>query len=671
MSLRTTDRKALKLALKYRKPNPQLHLELKSVSLDAQRVIEAIEAQNFLPDDFPAITLIDICTTLFDLPNGTAEGCRTPLEYARGRIPAIRRNHFFVEEENDLHTDIDSEPQLLRGMSLDRCLKDLISSIATALDEYRFQASEQHDEATDLLLETSVPRSPDIAEVISGAESVELSMRSASSELNEIAEPQSENADALARALKDTEGLARVSKAELNFGSVVVRWYKNIAFAAKKMPKVIIAAAKGVKVGTDIAKSFSGRWIEMCENFMDFGLKELDKWADTTIEVSTKLQKRIDEYGDPQNGEKSQENGEEKDPVFDSASLYKEGFVSYIEKRGLYAFLLDVEGTRYFLPLERGHLRSGQLVELGCVARFRYAENKRGKTAIEVLIHENAVFSITYGTLHLDRARFNFEDFIKKIAEQNSKQNRISLYKLDSQISAEFKSTKKMHETLGYDSLASLIKSIPGLSLSGVEPNLWVEMQNVIDIKQKLPVSMPNLRDWLEQVLSEKKYGEGMLLSEMGQRARARFDADGRIPNALGYPTYVKLIENIETLKVATTPAGAQYVTLASSPKKYNSEKKAVVVEIKTKKKIALKDFEAWLRELLNLPKHSQGILFSQLGIEAHKVFEVEGKIPTSLGFQNYAQVIDQLEGLSTSGQAPKQRVIVGSRKFDDTDQKP
>lgn len=128
------------MALKYTRPNDMLLQELAEVSRDAHAVIEYLRAPNSLPLSFPASQLIEIATTLGELPSGTAEGCRVPLEYARVRLPAIRRENILNEDAIALQED-EAVPPLLRGMALDRCMRDLIASVTTALDEYRRQTT--------------------------------------------------------------------------------------------------------------------------------------------------------------------------------------------------------------------------------------------------------------------------------------------------------------------------------------------------------------------------------------------------------------------------------------------------------------------------------------------------------------------------------------------------
>ena len=110
------------MALGYEPPNDALLGELESVSEDARALLDFLKRQNTLPTTFPTEPLIAIGQFLADLPNGSAEGCRRPLEYARVRLPNIRREHFLKEDAAATLLDEEEEPPLLRGMTLDRLM---------------------------------------------------------------------------------------------------------------------------------------------------------------------------------------------------------------------------------------------------------------------------------------------------------------------------------------------------------------------------------------------------------------------------------------------------------------------------------------------------------------------------------------------------------------------
>jgi|SRR5664279_6017425 hypothetical protein len=88
------------MALEYTQPHEELARELREVARDATALIDALtKGLNFdFSPDFPKDQLIEIARSLAQLPGGTAEGSRPSLEYARDRLPAIRRAHVLSEE---------------------------------------------------------------------------------------------------------------------------------------------------------------------------------------------------------------------------------------------------------------------------------------------------------------------------------------------------------------------------------------------------------------------------------------------------------------------------------------------------------------------------------------------------------------------------------------------
>jgi len=78
------------MPLSHDAPDEGFMRELREVARGAIALNELLtKPLNFdLPRDFPKNQLIDICRSLEQLPDGTAEGSRTALEYARNRLPS-------------------------------------------------------------------------------------------------------------------------------------------------------------------------------------------------------------------------------------------------------------------------------------------------------------------------------------------------------------------------------------------------------------------------------------------------------------------------------------------------------------------------------------------------------------------------------------------------------
>ena len=87
------------MALRHVPPDEALNRELLEVSRNSDALLQFLRAPNAIPETFPSSQLVEISQSLRDLPQGTAEGCRTPLEYARVRLPAIRREHILSDDQ--------------------------------------------------------------------------------------------------------------------------------------------------------------------------------------------------------------------------------------------------------------------------------------------------------------------------------------------------------------------------------------------------------------------------------------------------------------------------------------------------------------------------------------------------------------------------------------------
>jgi hypothetical protein len=167
--------------------------ELREVESDAGALAAELARaqQQYLPSDFPAEQLQELLAELQSLPLGTAEGCRRPLEYARGRLPAIRRQFIKTEEESrQSPADADAPPPLTRGITIDVRIGAIVNSVTTALDEYRALASIQDEVAADTAPSHEIDvRSPDVADAMSVSERTEHTLGEQVSELERITRP--------------------------------------------------------------------------------------------------------------------------------------------------------------------------------------------------------------------------------------------------------------------------------------------------------------------------------------------------------------------------------------------------------------------------------------------------------------------------------------------------
>lgn len=294
------------MPLGYEPPNDSLLSELASVSEDAGALVDFLNRQNILPATFPTVPLIAIGQSLFDLPNGSAEGCRKPLEYARVRLPAIRREHFLKEDAEAIRLDEEEEPPLLRGMTLDRLMKNLIASVTTALDEYRDQAR-QHFDDTIRAEPTAELDDMSTRQAIATSLKLEIDVAATADDISKNAMPGSTNIERLTRRLSDANSLFRAVRAELQFKRVVLRWYHELADGVKALPRLIGAAGDAIKLGVDLARPLAEWWLETERRVTELAFQEIASFGDALTSIEAVLERR-QEHGRLSTGE------EERDP---------------------------------------------------------------------------------------------------------------------------------------------------------------------------------------------------------------------------------------------------------------------------------------------------------------------------------------------------------------------
>lgn len=275
--------------LNYTIPPPSLMRELNEVAADAGALGKELEKANRLPADFPIQQLQELLEGLQALPAGTGEGCLKPLEIALSRLPAIRKKYFETEEQSRQPRNGEEAPPLTRGMVIDQRLGALISSITTALDEYRALASVEADNVADTA--PSIPIDPSSSEVVSAmaaAKSAEENLQVGADQLENIAEPSSGNADSLKRQMRDVRGLLRLARVELRMPEFVPRWFRKIVNGIKDYPRILIKAAKGIQIGVDVARPLADAWSHFEHGFHHLVLNSIEHAAKGLEEAARK-----------------------------------------------------------------------------------------------------------------------------------------------------------------------------------------------------------------------------------------------------------------------------------------------------------------------------------------------------------------------------------------------
>jgi Leucine-rich repeat (LRR) protein len=267
--------------LTYTTPPPSLMTELREVAIDARALATELAQANQLPAEFPAQQLQELLGELQSLPDGTAEGCRQPLEYARSRLPAIRRKYIQTEEQSrQPRIDEDVPPPLTRGMVVDQCVGALVNSVTTALDEYRALASveifDSADTAPSLKIDATAS---DALDAMAAAKNAEGRLAEGIAQVTRIAEPTSEIANNLKRQMRDAFGLLQLARIELRMPEFVPRWYRKTIDAVKDYPRTLQKTARAIRMGVDVARPMVDAWSHFMHGYKTLILDSLDHAA--------------------------------------------------------------------------------------------------------------------------------------------------------------------------------------------------------------------------------------------------------------------------------------------------------------------------------------------------------------------------------------------------------
>jgi hypothetical protein len=276
--------------LTYTTPPPTLMIELREVAADARELATELAQANQLPSSFPTEQLQELLTELQSLPHGTAEGCRPPLEYARSRLPAIRRKFIQTEEQSrQPRVDEDAPPPLTRGMVIDQCVGALVNSVTTALDEYRALASIEIDEAADTAPSFEIDATAqDALEAIAAARRAEQKLNEGIAEVARIAEPASSTADDLKRQMRDAFGLLQLARIELRMPEFVPRWYRKTIDTVRDYPRILQKTAKAVRMGVDVARPMVDAWSHFLHGYKTLILDSVEQAANGLEAVGRK-----------------------------------------------------------------------------------------------------------------------------------------------------------------------------------------------------------------------------------------------------------------------------------------------------------------------------------------------------------------------------------------------
>lgn len=276
--------------LTYTTPPPSLMIELREVATDAHALATELANANQLPSEFPAEPLQELLAELQALPDGTAEGCRQPLEHVRLRLPAIRRTFIQTEDQSrQLRKDTDARPPLIRGMVIDQRIGALVNSVTTALDEYRTLASVEFEDTADTAPSLKIDtNSAEAVEASAVAIGTEKNLGGGIDEVTRIAKPTSARADNLKRQMRDTRTLFRLARIELRMPEFVPRWYRKTIDAIGDYPHILQKTAGAMQIGVDVARPLADAWSHFSHGYKRLILDSIEHAAKGLEAVAAK-----------------------------------------------------------------------------------------------------------------------------------------------------------------------------------------------------------------------------------------------------------------------------------------------------------------------------------------------------------------------------------------------
>jgi hypothetical protein len=258
------------MAISYGAPPPELAVELGEVRADAAALIEVLKQANApLPETFPKSGVIEVANALRELPDGTARGCLRPLAEAQSQLAIIRSQHIVHDDHADSKASQD-HPPLFRGEPVDQRLRNLMSSVSTALQTAsRLAAEEPESDLPDVGI--APPRDAARAALIEKSSKAQLELEGEKRELDSLAEPNSQRADTLRRRLTDVLVLNALGRGELRMPRIVSARLQRIGAALREYPTLLRQSAELIAKGTDVAEYAYHKWHKLEERIFGAG----------------------------------------------------------------------------------------------------------------------------------------------------------------------------------------------------------------------------------------------------------------------------------------------------------------------------------------------------------------------------------------------------------------
>lgn len=259
-------------------PPPELARELEQVRSRARALADYLRSANApLPEDFPRADILAIAAEMAELPDGTAQGCLSPLEYADTRLADIRSLHFSTIMA--LHPlDVDHPPTLTREEGLDRDLSGLMVAVATARRVANRIAALEPEERPP---EQSVHREtlPGLVGAGSKGTRLEQDLTEVREDFDKVARPNSERADHFRRTLTDARVIAGLSRVELAQENIIPAWLKRFGGWLSDYPMRLEGAGRALEVSVDVVETIHGGWRKYSRRLTDAWYSSIREFA--------------------------------------------------------------------------------------------------------------------------------------------------------------------------------------------------------------------------------------------------------------------------------------------------------------------------------------------------------------------------------------------------------
>tara|TARA_R110000796_G_scaffold251274_3_gene382279 strand:- start:1414 stop:2406 length:993 start_codon:yes stop_codon:yes gene_type:complete len=267
----------------------ELSIELDEVEERAQAFLGALKQANYVPEDFPTESIIDIVLALRDLKEGTIGAARASLEYSRVRLPQLRREYFRSDNLNGDDDDEEIPAYLSRGGSVDRHLSDLIVASNTALDEVRRVLS--HRAVDEIAIEEEIPpTSSEIQSVSEASDCLEQTVRRAES--SELLRMENKSVRILSAKVADTKNINRVIKAEISRESISLSWLKTPLKLIQSYPTALRKLGAIVEEAAIVGTAFYSVWSQFQDAIFVTLIKQTEQVGKAAQDVADKIDAR-------------------------------------------------------------------------------------------------------------------------------------------------------------------------------------------------------------------------------------------------------------------------------------------------------------------------------------------------------------------------------------------